>query len=343
MNDERPLLALSMILKDEEANLREMLPPLLPHFDEVCCAVDDRTTDGTLAYLEEIGAKVVLWAWNDSFADARNAALDLVTARYVMTADGDNRMDPEGLTALREQILKQKADDTAYLICFIEPNAIMYMKLVCWPNRPSIRYERRIHEEVTRSCVEAGLEFVMSNIVIQHRPLTVEDNKSRFERNLRYLEPQRKEMPDDASTLYHLGVCYAGLKRNEDALEALEALLKLPPTEITLHTLILAMRVRALTGNNMGAALALERARALAPKHPVVRLMCAEQYAAEQNAYGVLAQLDGVVFEPGIVPYPVEACQKRAEHLLAVARKKLGMPEPTSSSASVAAPLIVRP
>src|SRR5437868_9026064 len=67
----RQRVSLCMIVKNEEKNLSACLAPVASLFDEIIL-VDTGSTDQTKASARRFGAKVVEFAWVDSFAAARN-------------------------------------------------------------------------------------------------------------------------------------------------------------------------------------------------------------------------------------------------------------------------------
>lgn len=81
-------LAVCMIAKDEEENLRRCLNSFRGSVDEIHIALDDRTTDRTEEIAEELGATVHRVTFED-FAQIRNASLEGVTADWILWIDAD--------------------------------------------------------------------------------------------------------------------------------------------------------------------------------------------------------------------------------------------------------------
>lgn len=111
-------IAVCMIVRDEEAVLARALGSVCPYVDEVV-VVDTGSEDDTVAIAEAHGARVGHFAWNDNFADARNAALGLVTADWVLVLDADEELEPATAMYLR-QVVRVGADRGGP-ICFALP------------------------------------------------------------------------------------------------------------------------------------------------------------------------------------------------------------------------------
>ena len=67
-------ISLTMIVKNEEANIQNCLASVAGLFDEIV-VVDTGSTDRTMEIAREFGARVFDFVWVDDFAAARNAAL----------------------------------------------------------------------------------------------------------------------------------------------------------------------------------------------------------------------------------------------------------------------------
>lgn len=89
-----PLLAAALIVKDEAANLPDCLAALAalrPLLDHVV-VYDTGSSDRSVHIAEEFGARVEQGYWDGDFSRARNAAVDLASARWVLSVDADERV-----------------------------------------------------------------------------------------------------------------------------------------------------------------------------------------------------------------------------------------------------------
>jgi glycosyltransferase involved in cell wall biosynthesis len=87
-------VSLTMIVKNEEANLPHCLESVEGIFDEIV-VVDTGSTDQTREIAREFGAKVFDFDWIDNFAAARNEALSHATGDYAFWLDADDVIEPE--------------------------------------------------------------------------------------------------------------------------------------------------------------------------------------------------------------------------------------------------------
>lgn len=111
-------IAVVMIVRDEALNLERCLASAMPWIDELV-VVDTGSADATVEIAESFGARVGHFAWCDNFAAARNAALGLATADWVLPLDGDEVLDPETASALRDVVRGYANRDGA--VCFALP------------------------------------------------------------------------------------------------------------------------------------------------------------------------------------------------------------------------------
>jgi GT2 family glycosyltransferase len=87
-------VSLTMIVRDEEANLPACLASVAGLFDELV-VVDTGSTDRTAEVARSFGARVFDFVWVDDFAAARNAALARARGDYAFWLDADDRLEPE--------------------------------------------------------------------------------------------------------------------------------------------------------------------------------------------------------------------------------------------------------
>jgi glycosyltransferase involved in cell wall biosynthesis len=89
---ERPKVSLTMIVRNEEANLPACLESARGLFDEIV-VVDTGSIDRTREIPRSFGARVCDFVWVDDFAAARNAALARATGDHAFWLDADDVLD----------------------------------------------------------------------------------------------------------------------------------------------------------------------------------------------------------------------------------------------------------
>ena len=184
------LLSVCLIVKDEEQMLGSCLESVADLADEIV-VYDTGSTDRTLDIARAAGARVVEGYWDDSFARARNAALELAVGDWVLSIDADERFlaDP---TSLRTLLADRRSDLEAYLVAIENlqgvGNARSVHTAIRLFRRGSVRWQHRLHEQVV-AADDPGRRLrigYLSGSRIIHHGYTAEvfDSKNKSERNL---------------------------------------------------------------------------------------------------------------------------------------------------------------
>ena len=216
-----------MIVRNEEANLPDCLRTAEGLFNEVI-VVDTGSTDGTREAAARLGAKVYEFPWVDSFGAARNESLRHATSKWVMWLDADDRLDAENRERLRKVLAGLGDERDAYAVqvrSVLDPGRTAFRLLDqvrLFRNLPAIRWDYRIHEQILPAVNRAGGVVRWTDVVVDH--VGYQDAATRrrkLERNLRLLEMDAAERPDDSFSLFNLGWTLLDLGRTADALPRL--------------------------------------------------------------------------------------------------------------------------
>lgn len=222
-------VSLCMIVKNEEANLAACLDGIHDLVQEMVI-VDTGSTDQTKAIAERYGAKVVDFPWVDSFAAARNVSLEHATSDYVFWMDGDDRVNEVNRAKLRQlfaSLRKGEMQGTSMkCVCLPDPitgttTAVDHIRL--FPRYPQIRWKYRIHEQILPSIRQQDGQVQFADIYIHH--VGYQDaalRTKKLERDLRLLNMENAENPDDPFTLFNLGSVYLELEQTTDAIPFIE-------------------------------------------------------------------------------------------------------------------------
>ncbi len=222
----RPRLSLCMIVKNEAKHLPRCLASVRGVVDEMV-VVDTGSTDDTAAVAERLGARVYHYAWCDDFAAARNVAVSHARGEWILMLDADEALAGEARRRLRGLLTDDRF--AAYLVNIRSPlkDARGQAAVInAWPrlfrNRPDIRYEGRVHEQISPSIARMGGMVARTDLVIDHLGYHQDftDQQAKQARNLALLEKQRAEHPDDPMVLFHLGEALGIGGRIEEAAEA---------------------------------------------------------------------------------------------------------------------------
>lgn len=218
-----PTVSLCMIVKNEEEFLDDCLASVQGAVDEICI-VDTGSTDRTVEIARKYGAKIDFMEWTGDFAAARNRSLDMATGDWILVLDADETITPESKEEIR-RVSRNKAN-SGYA-CIIEnllgdkvgDGKQMAMIFRFFQNRPDMRYEGIIHEQMLPAAQRTGLPNDSSAIRIIHRGYlkkTVED-RNKNERNLKILLEQEKQEPENPYCHFNLGQTYKMLGRTAEA------------------------------------------------------------------------------------------------------------------------------
>src|SRR5262249_1049091 len=96
----RPRASLTMIVRNEEANLPRCLSSVTDLIEETV-VIDTGSADGTREIAASFGARVHDFAWVDDFAAARNEGLRHATGGWILWMDADDYFDEENRGRLR--------------------------------------------------------------------------------------------------------------------------------------------------------------------------------------------------------------------------------------------------
>ncbi|MDR3621717.1 MAG: glycosyltransferase, partial [Paludisphaera borealis] len=227
--DRRLRVSLTMIVRDEEANLPACLESAAGLFDEVV-VVDTGSTDRTVEIARSFGARVFDFVWVDDFAAARNAALARATGDYAFWLDADDRLEAAQRARLKTLFDGLRTADAAYVVrcaCDAGPEgggATVVDHVRLFPVREDVRWTYRVHEQILPALRGAGVDVRWTDATVQHVGYNDPDLRRRkLERDRAILESERAEKPDDPFVLFNLGQI---AMESDDARAALSLLQK---------------------------------------------------------------------------------------------------------------------
>jgi tetratricopeptide (TPR) repeat protein len=229
-----PAISLCAIARDEERHLSACLASAAGVADELV-VVDTGSRDGTVELARAAGARVVEWPWRDDFAAARNRSLEEARGDWVLVLDADEALlEPARARALLVAFARAAGERAAAPAGQLEihnlgPDGTSSRALVSrfFPRDPAVRYERRIHEQLTRA--GRPLAGRPTGVAARHTGYLPEQLASRrkLARNEALLRAELADRPGDGYGWYHLGRTLAAAERHEEALAALERAVEL--------------------------------------------------------------------------------------------------------------------
>lgn len=208
-----PTLSLCMIVKNEEPFLDDCLNSVRGVVDEIV-VVDTGSTDNTIQIARAHGARVLHFEWCDDFARARNVALDAASGDWILVLDADEEIDPQTKKELRKLITDKSKVGYGLLLENKLGNGLNGVQTAIitrlFQNRPDVRYEGIIHEQVVNAMARTGMPTPPCGVRIIHKGYTdaTMTAKDKFHRNLTLLERQVAEHPEMSYAHFNLGQTY---------------------------------------------------------------------------------------------------------------------------------------
>jgi len=209
----QPTISLCMIVRNEADKLRACLDSARPYVDEMI-VVDTGSTDATAEIARACGATVIQSEWQDSFSAARNVSLAHATGEWIFWLDADDVLPPASGEALRRSVQEastQVLGFVAQVHCPAGPGeegetVVDHVKL--FRNRPDLRFELRIHEQILPSIRRAGGEIARAPIHVHHAHYdhSPEGQARKRARDARLLALDLQEAPDHPFVHFNVGM-----------------------------------------------------------------------------------------------------------------------------------------
>ena len=221
----------ALIVKDEAKTIVSVIEQLKKAVDEVV-VVDTGSTDNTMLLADKAGATVYQYAWDDSFAAARNFALQRVTSDWVLFVDGDEVLNEADVTVPRVVAGLFNAQIPPFIVRVVQVNHIAgrtdpnYDMSRLFPTRFGLKWWGRIHEQVGPA--EGGVYSTLYTrpvvrIRLDHHGYEpdVMTAKRKLERNIALLQKTVEEDPGDVAAWGFVGREYYFSALFEEAVRTL--------------------------------------------------------------------------------------------------------------------------
>lgn len=272
----RPTISLCVIARNEEEYLDGCLASVKGVVDEVVL-LDTGSTDRTVEIARSHGAAVHRSEWPNSYAEARNEALQHATSDWILVLDADELLDRDSKNLILRAV--RKPDHDAYVLFFRNyvttgknPEYFVHRTCRLFRNRPEYRYVGRVHERIVSSIENSGGKVGEIEAIIHHfgyRPDVMED-REKHQKYVQLLLADLREHPTDAFCLYNLGAAYSTHGDHEDARIYLEMAAEIvtPAHEFAASTFVRLAKAYCEIGKPDQAVAALDRAEAKEIRHP---------------------------------------------------------------------------
>ncbi|MBT3193749.1 MAG: glycosyltransferase [Verrucomicrobia bacterium] len=117
-----PSISLVMVVRDEASTLEQAVTSVREVVDQVVIGIDDACTDDTPEIARSLADTPFDFTWENSFAKARNLALDRAESQYILVLDGHEFVPDDDHPAPRQLARMRKVDPNELLtpLCFLE-------------------------------------------------------------------------------------------------------------------------------------------------------------------------------------------------------------------------------
>lgn len=219
----QPSLSLCMIVKNEADNLPACLDSLDGLPTEIII-VDTGSTDDTVAVAQWYGARVYHFPWIDDFAAARNESLRYATGEWIMWFDADFRLVPGHADRIRAALASGQAD--AFLVNVrslpaegVAGQSEWTLLALLFRNRPGVRFEGAVHEQVLPSLLALGMVPARTDIAVDHIGYADRARlRQKAERNLELIQAELARDPENPLQRFQLAQTYGALGRYPEAI-----------------------------------------------------------------------------------------------------------------------------
>ncbi len=228
-----------MIVKNEEKNIKRALSWGKGVVSEQI-VVDTGSTDRTLEIARQMGATVYHFDWIDDFAAAKNFAISKAKYGWIAFLDADEYFNEEDAKKVLYYVGQLRDSYDSIITAWVQlddQDQVMTVnsQMRVFRNTPYLRYQGRVHEYLTMTdgsenrCVDAVQE-----LSVFHTGYTREEDKRKKAsgRNLRLIQAELRDRPDDWRMWSYLGNEYSAPEELPQAEEAYRKAIALMPEEL---------------------------------------------------------------------------------------------------------------
>ncbi|MFT5232081.1 MAG: tetratricopeptide (TPR) repeat protein [Candidatus Krumholzibacteriia bacterium] len=248
-----------MIVRDGGKNFACLLAEAQNWVDEIVVG-DTGSNDDSVTVAKKHDALLLEFPWQDDFAAARNRVLEACTSNWIVVLDADEQLSPQDWQHIRNWVNEQTRGESVVAGSFITRNYLIERygrrgwqpvphpdpfelpngapssgysatnKVRLFPNRPSVRFQGRIHETVEASLREAHIRVVPLPWPIHHFGY-LQQNPDKKRRYLHLAHLKTTDQPHCGQAWAELADCAIGMNNHAQALVAIERSLLLEPSD----------------------------------------------------------------------------------------------------------------
>lgn len=281
-----PTLSVCMIVKNEENNLKRLLPALKGVVDELVI-VDTGSSDKTKEVALQFTDKIYDFEWCDDFSAARNESLKYATKDYILWLDGDDLIAKQDISILKFHLSKHPNTGVFLTLVDKRPDREFHsLQLRVFPNHKNLKFKGKVHEQISFDVEESGIKYTTCQINIIHLGYTSpEAVEQKLYRNLDILKKEITENENDFKTILFIAKTLLGVGKIEEAKEYVDRAITLYKTGkagMSKENIFMAFLARAtilsIEGKPLEAIKALEEVKDDFEYDPMLSLTLGEMY-----------------------------------------------------------------
>jgi hypothetical protein len=214
-----------MIVRDSAKTLPACLETIRPWVDEMVI-VDTGSVDETPRIVEEYGGRLFHFPWCDDFSAARNESLRHARGDWLFWMDSDETIPRDCGRKVRSLVDRPVAPSVLGFVVQVhcpggqdacdanlDVTAVDHVKL--FRNRPDLRFDGRIHEQILSAIRRAGGQVAWSDAYVVHSgsDQSPAAQQRKLARDLHLLNLELAERPEHPFTLFNLGMTHVHASR----------------------------------------------------------------------------------------------------------------------------------
>lgn len=194
----QPDLSVCIIVKNESANIGDCLKSIEPLGAEII-VVDTGSEDNTVEIAKSFGAHMYFFDWVQDFGAARNVSLKHATGRWILWMDADDRLPDSEVSRILSLVKAQAQTAYGFLIKNSQDNGktgSVFNQIRLFPNSSNLRFEGKVHEQISPSLSRAGIAIEFLNLKVIHTGYLDEQTSiEKQKRNLKILMDELEDNP----------------------------------------------------------------------------------------------------------------------------------------------------
>lgn len=183
--------------------------------------VDSGSNDGTIELISRLGCEIYFRKWTDNFSEQRNFALKHFRTDWILMLDSDEYISKFDFNEFMGIANNQQIGGINVLIKNLIDNskAEYYHRYTrIFRNNGNFKFIGSIHEQIRESIENDGFSIYDSDFEITHTGYS-ELNQNKIDRNIKLLENEFNNEPNNDFIKYHLASTYFAQGDNNKAEE----------------------------------------------------------------------------------------------------------------------------